>query len=309
MSISKRDEHLKTLLPAEVFKELDEAEKTVLYEDFSNTDVRMLGAEGLEVIRRRVAVNLKSEFTRRLSQIQPEEYEVLKPWYLENCKTVEELYCTKCGALLGLEVDTIDDNMNESHHEGKFVIAIGDKLMSYRPRLDGVMGYLCGNVTKLPAETRDKVISEHKTKREKRRAELVKEVTERFSTEFEKNKDLSYKQMIGDKAFPKVKTKAQAAKVFNFTAPGEKEIEMAVELNLQNELPDPTLPRNVECGNDTRWAKIEMKNVPIAHVMTSITKEDIVKVKQEMDATNYTPDVKETKHGKTVETFELRKVK
>lgn len=279
MTLSKRDSHLKDYFAPDVFKQLDEAEKAVLYEEFSNNDLRVLASQDIQTIHGRLASHLQNEFKRRLSHIQPEEYEVLKPWYIENCHTVDELYCTKCGALLGLELDTIDDTMNEFHHEGKFVVPIGDKLMAYRPRLDGIMGFQCGNI----------IETKYKPDWDKYIVDLDK-----YETATVKNQ-ADYESAIATyEALPKKKRET----VERPTRAKDPEVPK-----------QPEHPPIEECGNDTRWAQIEIDNVPEAHVMTSITKEDRIKVKQEINATDYTPDVKETKSGKTVETFELRKVK
>lgn len=278
MSVTKRNDHLKEFFSAEVLKQLDEAEKNVLYEEFANSELRILSSQPIEAIHNRLATYLKAEYERRLKHIQPEEYKILKPWYLENCHTVNELYCSKCGALLGIEVDTIDDTMNPYHHEGKFIIPIGDKLMAYRPRLDGIMGFQCGN----PIE------SEYKKEWDEypKKVEAAQEAREKASDEY----------LAAVKAYGKLSKK----KRLKATPPTLTEVEFPDE---------PEGPAFVECGNDTRWAQIELDNVPEAHVMTSVTKEDRIKVKQEMNATNYAPDVKKTKRGKTVESFELRKVK
>lgn len=280
MTLSKRDAHLQEFFSADVLKQLDEAEKNVLYEEFANSELRVLSSQPLETIKARLNKYLGEEFKRRLTQIQPEEYEVLKPWYLENCHTVEEIICSKCGVLLGIEVDTKDDNMNPYHHEGKFVVPIGDKLMAYRPRLDGVMGYECGNVFLNPDK---KVQKEWK--------------------DFDKK--LLTIQEANQKSIEKYK-KEKA----EWDALPDEERALTPEPSSSEtiSLATPEEPQYIECDNDTRWAQIELDNIPETHVMTSVTKDDRIKVKQEMDATNYAPDVKNTKSGKTVETFELRKV-
>ncbi len=279
MSISQRDEHLKQYFPEDIFKQLDEAEKTVLYEEFANSQLRILASQPIEATKAQLSRYLANEFKRRLNQIQLEEYDELKPWYLETCKTVDEIYCNKCGVLLAIEVDTIDDQFSPYHHEGKFVVPIGNKMMAYRPRLDGVMGYQCGNVYQ--TETAKKAWDKYDADTKKAEAVYEKAITEHE------------KEAKAWLALPKKKQD----KVVAPEAPAK-------------DLPDaPEEPRFIECDNNTLWAQIELDNVPESHVMTSITKEDRIKVKQDMDAQDYAPDVKETKRGKTVETFELRKVK
>lgn len=263
MSIADRDKRLGSFFSSEQLSELDNSQKEVLNEEFANSELRVLSSQDMKTIHARLGVHLQAENHRRLNQIQPEEYEFLKDWYVENSHTVSELYCSKCDALLAVEVDTIDDNMNPSHHEGKFIVPIGDKLMAYRPRLDGVMGFQCGNIVENQEAKYD---------------------WEQFDTDQKAyDKELKHWDSLTEKT--RAKREAPVAP----TPPEE--------------------PRNVECGNNTLWAQIELNNVPDSHIMTSVTKDDRIKVKQEMNATDYAPDVKETKTGKSIETFELRKVK
>lgn len=304
-----RDEHLATLLPAEVLKELDDAERNVLYDEFSNADTRNLGSQGIEVLRRRISGNLKSEYQRRLSHISASEYKTLKPWYEEVCKSVEEIYCLKCGALEAIQVDTIDDSMNEHHHEGKFVVAIGDALMSYRPRLDGVMGFLCGNIIPVPEELKEQAQKEYDERKEARRAALIKDLSERLPASFEERKPDMLQSIVDEPLLPKIKTKAQAEKYLKLQKPSKKDIEHSVNVVISAEFPELEFNDVMECGNNTLWSQIELDTIPQEHGLTTIPKEDIVKLKQKMDETSYSPDMEETKSGLRVETFELRKVK
>lgn len=281
MDIKLRDERLKQFFSEDILGQLDEAEKNVLSEEFSNNDLRVLSSQPLETVKARVSKSTSAEYQRRLQFIQPEEYHILKEWYLEVCKSVEELYCTKCGVLLGLEVDTIDDNMNANHHEGKFIVQVGPALMAYRPRLDGVMGYQCGNVYENPDPKVRKAWAKFESDKKEKDATFQADI-QRFEEEAAEWNKLSdeEKQETPGPAEPKFLT-----------------------------LTSPKEPLYIECDNDTRWAQIEEDNIDVSHVMTSLTKEDIVKVKREIDATGYTPDIKKTKKGRKVETFELRKVK
>jgi hypothetical protein len=284
MTIADRDKRLAEIFSKDVLGQFDEAEKNVLSEEFANSELRLLASQDVQVIKARVKVHLAEEFKRRLTHIQPEEYELLKPWYIENAKTLDEIICSKCGALLGIEIDTIDDSINPYHHEGKFVVPIGDKLYAYRPRLDGQMGYQCGN----PIEDEEAV------------ARVQKYSDELEAAEAEHKKALKEYEKVLDKWVKEDAAAGEKGKKFTkkFPEPPQKKLPKPIDMT--------TLRL---CGNDTRWSQIELDNVPESHVMTSITKEDMIKVKQEMDATNYVPDVKENKRGKTIESFELRKVK
>ena len=85
----------------------------------------------------------------REQQEEAQATDILK-YYLDNYSEVYTLICDKCKEKLAIEyVDMSQPNPN--HHQGRQVIAISNKFKSYRPRLDGAMGYQCecGNDTKL----------------------------------------------------------------------------------------------------------------------------------------------------------------
>lgn len=277
MNIKQRNEHLGQYFSEEVLSQLDEAQKTVLYEEFANSELKLLATQPIETIKAQTDRKSSAEFERRLSFIQEEEYPLLKDWYLSISNSLYEIICSKCGALLGLEIDTKDDNFNNHHHEGKFVVAMG-KLYAYRPRIDGVMGYQCAN----------EVETEYKDEWEKFLPAYEAAVADKQQAGrdfYDANEEYS-------KLSPKQKAKTEP--------PVERIVELPIE---------PAGPPYIVCGNDTRVSQIETDVISEEHLMTSTTKEDIVSVKQEMNATNYEPDVIKTKRGYKVESFELREVK
>jgi hypothetical protein len=71
-------------------------------------------------------------------------------YYLDNYNEVYSLICDKCKETLAIEYFD-ESNPNSNHHQQRQVIAISEKMRSYRKRLDGAMGYQCscGNDTKL----------------------------------------------------------------------------------------------------------------------------------------------------------------
>jgi len=279
MDIKARDKQLSQFFDKDIMAELDEAQKTVLYEEFANSELRVLASQGVETIKAQASLRTNAEIERRMTHIRAEEYPLLKEWYLSISKTVHEIICSKCGALLGIEIDTIDDNMNPHHLEGKFVIPVGENMYAYRPRLDGIMGYQCANTVK--SETFDDW-EKFKIDMEKFH-ERAKEAQEDYNAKVEAYNKLSE----------------------------EEQADAQVPVNDFTELPPtpPEIPPMVPCGNDTRWAQIEIDNIPEEHIMTSLTKDDIVKVKQDMNVQNYEPDTHKTKKGYTAEGFELREVK
>jgi len=304
-----RDQHLAEYFSEDILKQLDEAEKNVLYDEFSNSELRLLSGQELDVVRGHAAKHLEAEFSRRFNAIKEDEYPLLKEWYLSVSNSVHEIICSKCGALLGIEIDTKDDSINPNHIEGKFVVAIGDKMFSYRPRLDGVMGYQCANVVDVTEDVKNEALAEREAAMKARRPKIEAEILERRKEEFKEQYDRNVRSFIDDEEFPKIKTEKQAAKMFMATPPTKENIQEAVDINLALEFPEPIFADKVYCGNDTRWSQIEIDNIPEDHIMTSLTESDIVKVKQEMNISNYEPDVQQTKKGYKVESFELREVK
>ena len=86
----------------------------------------------------------------RREQEEKDKAEDILKFYMDNYAEVYVLICDKCKTKLAIEyLDISKPNVN--HHQNRQVIAIHDKMKSYRPRLDGAMGYqcACGNDTKL----------------------------------------------------------------------------------------------------------------------------------------------------------------
>lgn len=279
MDINQRDAHLKQFFTEEILDGLDQTQRTVLYEEYANSELRLLAGQSLETIQQSADRKSTAELERRMTYIQAEEYPLLKEWYLGIAKSVHEIVCSKCKALLGIEVDTLDEATNSHHLEGKFVISVGDNMYAYRPRLDGLMGYQCANYVKGASF---KAWQQYEKDTADYNAAYI-EATNKYNTELEEWNSLDRDTQAEI---------LQPVLVFEETAPVE-----------------PEEPAMVPCGNDTRWAQIEIDNIDETHIMTSLTKEDIVKVKQEMNASDYKPDTKKTKKGYTAESFELREVK
>lgn len=278
MDLKQRDAHLSQYFNEEIMGSLDEAQKTTLYEEFANSELRVLATQGIETIIASANRNISAEYERRLNHINADEYPLLKEWYQSISNSVHEIICSKCGALLGIEIDTKDDNLNPHHHEGKFVVAVGTAMWAYRPRIDGVMGYQCGNI----------VDTEYKDDWEDFAEKLAKAQEEQAAN-----------NTAHDEAFMKYERLSPSKKKL-----AKKPVLVEVEIPEQ-----PAGPPTEACGNDTRWSEIELKNIPEEHIMTSTTKEDMIKVKQEMNITGYEPPIEQTKEGYKVESFELREVK
>ena len=78
-------------------------------------------------------------------------------FYKQHFAVVEVVSCSKCGALLAFECAGGDSMGLAPNELGKYVIPVGDALLSSRVRLDEaptgerMMGYQCGSVVPNPA--------------------------------------------------------------------------------------------------------------------------------------------------------------
>jgi len=87
-------------------------------------------------------------------------------FYKQHFAVVEIVSCSKCGEMLAFEC-TGGDGMGLAPNElGKYIIPIGDNLLSSRVRLDEaptgerMMGYQCGNIVPNPNYESDKAAFE-----------------------------------------------------------------------------------------------------------------------------------------------------
>lgn len=158
MSLTEQTKHLKQYFSDEQLSALTDTEKIILFDEFSNTQLREIAHSTPEEIKAILSSANDRETARRFSYIHPEEVADLMPWYLGQADEVEELHCTntkahKKSSLIGLVIKHKTLNSNDAntfrHHEGRFVVPVGPSLMSYRPRLDEIMGFqcACGNDT------------------------------------------------------------------------------------------------------------------------------------------------------------------
>lgn len=100
------------------------------------------------------------------TQIQSDkDIEPMLEFYKSHFATVELVRCDKCKEFLAFELSGGDGMGMQPNEIGKFVVAIGDQLLSHRARLDEaptgerMMGYqcACGNDTRVADIERGKV--------------------------------------------------------------------------------------------------------------------------------------------------------
>lgn len=287
---------------------LDDMSIEVLNDYFSNAELRDLKEASPAVLKAFIDRNNGNEVKRRLTHITEDEYESgeLLDWYKENCTDIEEVVDTLTGAVIALEVKhkTLK-NSTKVHWDGRFIVAIGDRLASTRTRLDGVVGYQSAVKVQDPTfvdtwskfyEERDKKLAEyrkrvdkvkktHQSKVDKAQAKYQKAMSEWEDLVFKNSHDPDFKA-------PKqpVYVEPEYVGTDEFVEPERPEVEQYLQ------------------PLDTRWSDLESEVIPEEHIMSSITNSDILNVKRHIESTGYKKPVTKIKGGYKVDQFILRKV-
>lgn len=289
---------------------LDDMSIEVLNDYFSNAELRDLKEATPAVLKAFIDRNNGNEVKRRLTHITEDEYESgeLLDWYKENCTDIEEVVDTLTGAVIALEVKhkTLK-NSTKVHWDGRFIVAIGDRLASTRTRLDGVVGYQSAMQVQDPAfvtswskfyDDREKKLETYRNKVQKAKAAHAKKV-EAAHKDYQKAMD-AWIEKLNAKSLTPEDPKAPKQPVFKEPEyKGVSEFEEPERPEVEQFLP-PT---------DTRWSEPEVEVIPEEHIMSSITNSDIVNVKRHIESTGYKKPVTKVKDGYKVDGFILRKVK
>lgn len=295
---------------------LDDLGIEILNDYFSNHELRDLQSAQPAVIKGYVDRNQSNEVKRRLTHIGEDELGELMGWYKENCSEIEEVYDPQAQAVIALEVKhkTLK-NSPKVHWDGRFIVAIGDRLASTRTRLDGVVGYQSA----LQVEDPDfvKKWSAFYDDREAK-FKVYKDKVEKHKAAHDKKVKAAIKKHEKDMAAHQKKEQAIIGKLTGkHVRPGVKQLPKPPELKLPEYQPlkiefvepeRPEIPQYMP-PLDSRWSDVETEVIPEEHIMSSITNDDIIKVKQHIDGTGYKKPVRKVKEGYNVGGFILRKVK
>lgn len=126
-----------------------------------------------------------------------EELKKIKAWYKKNANDTVTITCLNCNSVIAIEAQ-MPNRIERTHVDGYTVVPVDGKLMSYRIRLDGSMGYscICGNSNiLLPEENNlrgqfsvaphveDQIKREIKQNKSKRKHGEVPENTAQFKRE------------------------------------------------------------------------------------------------------------------------------
>lgn len=286
---------------------LDDLGIEILADYFSNRELRDLQDATPQILKGFVDRNQKNEVKRRLTQISEHELETIMPWYEENCSEIEEVYDPLAEVVIALEVKHKDmKNSPLVHWDGRFIVAIGDRLASTRTRLDGVVGYQSAVQAQDPSfvdtwskfyDERDKKLKAYRARVEKTKVAHAKKV-EKAQAAHQKAVD-KYSEEVNN---IRLKKGGKVPKVPIYVEP--EYVGTAAFEEPERPVVEQYLP-----ALDTRWSEIETEIIPEDHVMSSISNSDIVNVKRHIESTGYKKPVTKVKDGYKVDQFILRKVK
>ena len=150
------DEKLSKYFSEDLLSTLSDAEVDVLSEYFSNYQLRELKNATPEIIKGLVSRHVKLVERQRLTNIPVDEYDQMIDYYKSLGGEVEEVVCKKCENVIAVEIKHPEYQSTQYFHnpnlhwQGRFVIAVGNRLFGYRNRHDEMMGYRCGSFMENP---------------------------------------------------------------------------------------------------------------------------------------------------------------
>lgn len=297
---------------------LDDLGVEILSDYFSNHELRELSEAPATIIKGFVDRNQKNEVKRRLTRITEDEYESgdLLDWYKQNCSEIEEVYDPQADTVIALEVKhkTLQ-NSPKVHWDGRFIVAIGDRLAATRNRLDGVVGYQSGVLVQNPQFVEDWSVFHDKREKElKAYMASVKKAKDAHDKKVKKaivaNEKENNKYTIDMFEYQVSIDSGDKALVKNVKKPKEPKNAMPEYVG-PAEWVEPERPVTEQFlpPTDSRWSTPETEVISEEHVMSSISNSDIISVKKHIESTGYKKPVTKVKDGYKIDSFILRKVK
>lgn len=240
---------------------------------------------------------------------KPANYDEQLKYYTERYDEVHVVSCNKCGSPLAFEVaGGVDMAVDHSHPDNRQVIPVsysdhpqGMALMSWRARLDGVIGYQCGALMDNPDydkevkaidkdfEATKKVIDDSNASAKDAHAKYVKQYPKllaRYEKEVEKNPETI------------------------LARPSEPAEPVAAEYP---DKPEPSADKKTYCLNDTRVAESERYRVPVnasgSGGVPAMMPYEREQLRAEIAASGKKPDVEIKGKVKRVETFNIERIK
>ncbi len=218
------------------------------------------------------------------SEVTATDAQQMLEFYKQRFAVVEIVSCGKCQSILAFECFG-GDGMGLTENElGKYIIPIGDNLLSHRVRLDEaptgerMVGYQCGVLLPNP---------DYAPAMEKYQEELAI-----YNTKFDKELAAYDKQFKKDQAAAK-----KAGGSIGYAPPDRVP-----------PLP-PNIPEKVECGNDTRVGDIERGHVPVGPMQVSLSPFEKHQIRQKISADkSHKPNFKKVGNIKHFESFQVERV-
>ena len=190
-------------------------------------------------------------------------------FYKQNFAVVELVSCSKCGSMLAFECSGGDGMGLPANELGKYIIPIGNNLMSHRVRLDEaptgerMVGYQCGALVPNPAYPA--AMAEHK------------DALDAYTKDYVKLKAAA-------------KKKGDPDPIFQPPTP-------------------PKVPEQIECGNDTRIADVERGHVPVGPMQVALSPFEKHQIREKISADKkHKPDFRKVGNIKHFESFQVERL-
>ena len=203
------------------------------------------------------------------SEVNENDVDQMLAFYREHFDVVDLVSCSVCGAFLAFECMGADGMGIAPNEIGKYIIPIGENLLSSRVRLDEapngerMMGYQCGAPVPNPAYP------------------------------------IAVKQHEADvAAYDKQFKKDVAAQKKN----GGPELGYGPPAM-------PPVPEMIPCGNDTRIAEIERGQVPVGPTAVTLSPFEKHRIRLNIRDQKHKPDFKQVGNIKHFESFQVERIK
>lgn len=204
------------------------------------------------------------------SETSPQDAQQMLEFYKQHFAVVDLVSCSKCGAMLAFECSGGESMGLAANELGKYVIPIGDSLLSSRVRLDEaptgerMMGYQCGNTVPNPGYAAAK---------------------KNFEDELAAY-DKQYKKDVAD-----LKKKDENASEPPYLPPVF------------------TTPEMIPCGNDTRIADVERGHVPVGRMQQSLSPFEKHQIRTEiLKDRSHKPNFRKIGNIKHFESFQVERL-
>ncbi|MFA5999217.1 MAG: hypothetical protein WC747_04330 [Candidatus Babeliales bacterium] len=219
------------------------------------------------------------------SQTNASDVEEMLQFYKQQFAVVEVVSCGKCGSFLAFECSGGESMGLAPNELGKYIIPIGDNLLSHRVRLDEaptgerMVGYQCGALVPNPAYPI--AVADHQAAVAAYEAQYPKDVAA-YEKDFKKT-------------------------VASMKKTGQPEPE-----HLPPAYNPPAMPpvaEQIECGNDTRIAAVERGIVPVGGLQTTLSPFERHQIRERLRADRkHKPDFKKVGNIKHFESFQVERV-